>query len=85
MSRPEVWTVERVRALGLTTDIVTAGAILGVGRSAARALDRRGEFPVPVLQLGAQRRVPVPALLRLLGLDEAEVPTGVARRDAWAT
>ncbi len=79
---PDVWTPERIRALGVTTDVVTAGEPLGLGATTSRALDRRREFPVPVLQIGRQRRVPVAALLRLLGLDEAEVP---GDRDAEAT
>ena len=62
------WTIEAVRALGLTTDVETAGAILGIGRSKAYALARRGEFPVRVLRVGRNYVVPVPAILELLGV-----------------
>ena len=31
----QVWTVEAVRALGMTTDVTTAAAILGFGRTKA--------------------------------------------------
>jgi predicted DNA-binding transcriptional regulator AlpA len=62
------WTVETVRALGLTTDIETAGAILGIGRSKAYALAKHGQFPVRVLQIGRSYVVPVPAILDLLGV-----------------
>ena len=64
-----VWTPEQVRALGVTTDVVTAGQILGLSRNSAYRLARAGTFPVPVLRVGAQYRVPVAALLTALGLD----------------
>jgi hypothetical protein len=62
------WTVEMVRALGLTTDVETAGSILGIGRSKAYALAQRGEFPVRVIRVGRSYVVPVPAILELLGV-----------------
>ncbi|MFI6160735.1 hypothetical protein ACIA59_12395 [Micromonospora haikouensis] len=46
----------------------TAGAVLGVGRSKAYALAKRGEFPVRVLRVGRNYVVPVPAILELLGV-----------------
>ena len=61
------WTVQAVRELGLTTDIETAGAILGIGRSKAYALAKAGEFPVRVIRAGHSYIVPVPAILELLG------------------
>jgi Helix-turn-helix domain len=60
------WTVEEIRDLGATTDLVTAAAILGVGRSTAYTLARAGQFPAPVIRAGARYLVPVPALLALL-------------------
>ncbi|MFI7332843.1 DNA-binding protein [Micromonospora aurantiaca (nom. illeg.)] len=62
------WTIEAVRALGVTTDVETAGAILGIGRSKAYALAKRGQFPVRVLRVGRNYVVPVPAILELLGV-----------------
>ncbi len=62
------WTVEDVRALGLTTDIETAGLILGIGRSRAYTLAKSGEFPVPLIRVGRSYIVPVPAILHLLGI-----------------
>jgi hypothetical protein len=59
------WTVEAVRALGLTTDLPTAGQILGMSRSHAYELARRGEFPVPVLRIGSRLRVATTHLLEL--------------------
>jgi len=68
MSSPG-WTAEAVRALPVTTDIVTAGSVLCLGRGKSYELARRGEFPVPVLRLGAEYRVPTAALLQLLGIE----------------
>jgi hypothetical protein len=64
-----VWTVERVRELGVTTDLVTAGAVLGIGRSTAYKLARADEFPVPVLKVGARYLVAVAHLLAALGVE----------------
>ncbi len=69
----KTWSEADVRALGVTTDLVTAGSVLGIGRNAAYALNAERRFPAPVLALGASYRVPVAGLLRLLGL---EPPTG---------
>lgn len=46
------WTAEAVRNLGMTTDIETAGAILGIGCTKAYELAKNGEFPVRVLRIG---------------------------------
>ncbi|MFF5296704.1 hypothetical protein [Paractinoplanes globisporus] len=62
------WTAEAVRQLGLTTDIETAGAILGIGRSKAYALAKSGKFPVRVIRVGHSYIVPIPAILELLGV-----------------
>ena len=63
-----VWTEEGIRALGASTDLVTAAEILGIGRTTAHTLVRAGEFPVPVIRVGRRYRVPVAPILRLLGL-----------------
>ncbi len=60
------WTIQAVLNLGMTTDVETAGAILGIGRSKAYELARDGAFPVTVLRIGRRYVVPVPAILRLL-------------------
>lgn len=64
-----VWTSDAVRRLGLTTDVATAGAILGIGRTKAYELAKTGQFPVPLLRAGRRYLVPVPVLLRLLGAE----------------
>lgn len=61
------WTVDAVRALGTTTDIVTAGAVLGIGRTTSYQLARDGEFPVPVTRVGRRFIVGVPHLLHAIG------------------
>jgi hypothetical protein len=61
-----VWTAQQVAALGLTCDITTAAAVLGIGRTLAFQLLREGRFPVRVLRLGRAARVPVADLLILL-------------------
>lgn len=63
------WSTSRIRALGATTDIKTASAILGMGQTAGYALARRGEFPVKVLTLGRKYVIPVAGLLTALGID----------------
>lgn len=63
------WTEDDVRALGVTTDVVTAGQILGLSRNTAYRLARAGTFPVPVIQAGHQYRIPVAGLLAALHLN----------------
>jgi hypothetical protein len=65
-TRRPAWTAEQVRQLGITTDVVTAGQILGLSRNTAYRLARLGHFPVPVLRAGAQYRVRVAGLLAAL-------------------
>ncbi len=70
--RRQQWTSEAVHALGVTTDLVTAGALLGMGRTKAHELARIGRFPVPVLRHGRRYIVPVAPIARLLQLGEPE-------------
>lgn len=65
----QLWTVDGVRRLGVTTDIVTAGSVLGLSRNVSYQLAAVGLFPVKVLHLGARYRVPVAALLKLLEIE----------------
>jgi hypothetical protein len=66
------WTVERIRALGLVTDIATAAGIFGLSRAAAYDLAKRDRFPVAVLRFGSRYRVPVAAILHALHLPAAD-------------
>jgi hypothetical protein len=54
----------------LTLSVPAAGHLLGIGRDAAYAAAQRGE--IPVLHLGRSLRVPLPKLLELLGLPQAD-------------
>jgi hypothetical protein len=65
----QIWTIDAVRGLGVTTDVETAGAILGIGRSKSYELAKGGEFPVRVLRIGRRYKVPIPAILALLGVE----------------
>lgn len=55
-------------ALPAVVDVTTAARALGLGRSTAYDLARRGEFPCRVLHIGSSYRVPTADLLRVLGI-----------------
>jgi hypothetical protein len=76
-----VWSAEQIRALGTRTDLVTAGRILGIGRSKCYQLARAGRFPVPVIRHGHRYVVPVAPILALLGLDLQPQATSTSRAD----
>ncbi|MFE7387242.1 helix-turn-helix domain-containing protein [Streptomyces sp. NPDC057582] len=59
-----------ILALPVAVDLVTAGRALSLGRTTAYELARRGEFPVPLLRLGAQYRARRADLLDLLGIEQ---------------
>lgn len=63
-------TVEEVRSWAVTVSIPQAGRCFGLGREAAYALARAGEFPVEVLRLGVRLVVTRSALLAALGVPE---------------
>ncbi len=59
-------------ALPAVVDVTTAARALGLGRSTAYDLARRGEFPCRVLHIGSSYRVPTAELLRVLGIEPAD-------------
>jgi predicted DNA-binding transcriptional regulator AlpA len=65
------WSAEEVLALPVVVDLVTAGSVCGMGRSAAYEQARAGTFPVPVLRIGCRYRVVTAHIVNLLGLDPA--------------
>jgi hypothetical protein len=67
-----IWQAQQVRDLGVRVDLVTAGSILGLGRTTSFELARRGEFPVPTPRLGRKYMVRVADLLVYLRI---ELPT----------
>ncbi len=62
-------SIDQVRRLPAVVDLVTAARALGIGRTTAYAMVRRGEFPVTVFKTGATFKVPTAPLLVLLQLD----------------
>ncbi len=68
MSRIAItWTPEAIRALGVRTDVPTAGEIIaGWHRDDSYDAVKRGEFPVPVIRVGRRMVVPVAPILELL-------------------
>ena len=79
-----VWTPAEVIALGVRTDVPTAGEILaGLCRDEAYRSVKRGDFPVPVLKVGRHLVVPVAPILELLGIKpDDQPPSGPAARNA---
>jgi predicted DNA-binding transcriptional regulator AlpA len=61
-------TVEQMLSLPPVVDVLTAAAILGIGRTAAYELIRSGQWPTPILRLGKLIRVPSAPLLDLVGV-----------------
>lgn len=61
-------TVEQARSLPPVVDVLTAAAILGIGRTAAYELIRIGQWPTPILRVGKLIRVPSAPLLELVGV-----------------
>ncbi len=66
-------TLTELLALPLMVDVSTAARALGLSRSTAYELARRGEFPCRVLHVGSSYRVPTAELLRILGIDLSEL------------
>jgi excisionase family DNA binding protein len=68
-------TVADLDSLPPAIDLVTAARVLGIGRTTAYQLARRGQFPCRVIRVGGLYRVPTPDLIRLLtdaGRDTSE-------------
>lgn len=77
-----VWTIERIRALGVTTSLATTASVLGISRSQAYRLAATNQFPLPLIRAGSRIIVPVAALLHLLQPEPNG--TGGGRLDAGA-
>lgn len=82
--RGHVWLLDDIDALGATADLVTAASILGIGRTAAYALAKAEQFPVPVLRAGRRYVVPIAPLRALLGIETApsrDLATGIDNQE----
>ncbi len=60
-------TVADLSNLPPTVDLMTAARALGIGRTKAYELARRGEFPCRIIRIGDLYRVVTADLTRLLG------------------
>lgn len=76
-------TIAKLREMPPTVDLMTAAQALGLGRTKAYELAKRGEFPCRVIRVGDTYRIPTAGLLRLLGITDqdpvaarAPAPTG---------
>lgn len=65
---PRNWTAAQVLALGVRTDVPTAGEIIGFCPDSAYRAVKRGTFPVPVIKVGHRLVVPTAPILELLGI-----------------
>jgi hypothetical protein len=72
------WTREEVIALGVRTDVETAGSIFGLSRTQAYEAVNHARFPVPTFRIGRRVVVPVAPIVQLLGLDGASGDAGAA-------
>lgn len=57
--------------LPASVSLLEAARALGIGRTSAYNLARLGQFPCPLIKVGALYRVPTAGLLQLLGLTPA--------------
>lgn len=80
------WSIDEIRALGVRTDLETGASIWGLGRTRAYELARAGEFPSPIVKVGANYIVLVLPLLAALGATESEqIDAGPSTEPAPAT
>jgi hypothetical protein len=66
-------TISQLRT-SATVDLITAARALGLGRTKAYELARRGEFPCRVIRIGETYRIPTAGLLELLGVSAEQQP-----------
>jgi predicted DNA-binding transcriptional regulator AlpA len=77
MSAVKSLTPAEVLALPAMPDLVPdAVAAIGVSRDTGYALNRRGEFPIPVITVGRSLKVRRADLLAFLGMAEDPVAAG---------
>ncbi|MFF4772536.1 helix-turn-helix domain-containing protein [Microtetraspora fusca] len=62
-------TLAELQQLPATVDLLTAARVLGIGRTKAYELAKKGEFPCRVIRVGVAYLVPTAELLKLLGVD----------------
>ncbi|MYX39080.1 MULTISPECIES: hypothetical protein [unclassified Streptomyces] len=62
-------TADEVLRLPATTDLETAAAAFGIGRTTAYDLARKDQFPCKVIRAGRVLRVATADIIRALGLE----------------
>ena len=76
-------TRDELATLPALLDVPTAAKVLGIGRSLAYDLVRRGEWPTTVLHIGKLIKIPREPLIRLIeGSGDVDVEWRCVR-DAW--
>ncbi|MGH3157067.1 MAG: helix-turn-helix domain-containing protein [Streptosporangiaceae bacterium] len=65
-------TIAQLLDMPPTVDLMTAATALGLGRTKAYDLAKRGEFPCRVIRVGDAYRVPTAVLLQLLGISDPD-------------
>jgi hypothetical protein len=78
----KTWTAADILALGVRTDVETAGSIFGLSRTQAYEAHKAGRLPFPVVRAGRHLVVPVAPILELLGLDAAPSSRPAPDREA---
>ncbi|MFI5495278.1 DNA-binding protein [Actinoplanes sp. NPDC051859] len=68
MKTQSAMSIDDLLSLPTTVNLETAGRALGIGRTLAHELARKGEFPVPVMRHGNRYRIATPEVLRILGV-----------------
>ena len=68
--------MDEVSSLPVVLDPVTAGRMLGLGRTTTYRLLRQGSFPVPVHRTGRSWRIPSAGILAHLGLSTPSTSGG---------
>lgn len=66
-------------ALPPSLDLLAAAALLGVGRTCAYQLVRRGQWPTPVIRIGRCIRIPTAPLVELLRTGSSGFPQTAAQ------
>ena len=75
-------STEELLGLPVTVDLETAGRAFGLGRTKSYQLARAGEFPVPILPLGARFRVRKTDIMQAVGI--ADLAADAARSEQGA-
>ena len=72
-------TIAQLLNMPPTVDLMTAATALGLGRTKAYDLAKRGEFPCRVIRVGEAYRVPTAVLLQLLGIGDVDLAADRSR------